>query len=184
MGRPKKDTTKTKTTTSRKSSRVTPVQTKNDDDDKKPKLPGWLVKIIAVVGIAAAALSNCSKGVGLGIGQGLGLVQGGGAQPAVEGSAVAGTEENATAQETVEAATEATESTEETSPESLVVIAEVTVTESGYIYQNNNCELDTIIAELNEGDVIQMTDDNASKKNVDALKAAAKGKGIRIEEMN
>ena len=179
MGRPKKDTTKT--TAGRKLSKDTPIQTHKDDDENKPTLPAWLVKIIAVIGVAAAALSNCSKGVGIGIGQGLGLVPGNGAQQAVEGSAVAGTEASTSAQEMVEATTEATE---ETALEPPVVVAEVTVTENGYIYQNNNCDLETIIVDLKEGDVIQMTDDNASKKNVDALKAAAKEKGIKLEEMN
>ena len=97
------------------------------------------------------------------------------------GSTVEETEEISSLQETIEVTTDATE---ETAIEPLISIAEVTVTEKGYIYQNNNCSLETIISKLSEGDEIHLTDDNASKKNVDALKAAAKEKGIRIKEMN
>ena len=178
----------------------------NKDNDSKDKRPSWLVKLIAAIGAAVVFLSNCVKGIGPGIGNGLGLIGSGGAQQAMEGSAVAGSEARSalpetgeqpsaeTAEETAkepsegpvkETAEETPEETpEETAPEIRITIVDVTVTEDGYIFQNSKCGLEEIITGLNEGDEIHMTDDNASKKNVDALKAAAKEKSIKIVEVN
>ena len=182
----------------------------NKDNDSKDKRPSWLVKLIAAIGAVVVFLSNCVKGIGPGIGNGLGLIGSGGAQQAMEGSAVAGSEarsalpetgEQPSAETAGESAKEpsegpakdsseetvketAEETPEETAPEIRITIVDVTVTEDGYIFQNSKCGLEEIITGLNEGDEIHMTDDNASKKNVDALKAAAKEKSIKIVEVN
>ena len=71
-----------------------------------------------------------------------------------------------------------------TDEEQEIQYIEVTVNEDGYIYNNTKQELESIIADTDEGDVIRLKEHRAAKKDIDALLDAAKEKHVKVLREN
>lgn len=119
------------------------------------------------VAIALIAVLAGAGGYGLGFGGGRGVM------PGQTGTAV---EENT---ETA-ADPEQNQGQGSESAESGIRYVEITINEDGYIYQNTKQDLEDILADVNDGDVINLTVHRASKNDVDALMEAAEERGIKV----
>lgn len=141
---------------------------------KGPGAGGPMLTLI-LVAIIAFFVSRCG-GLGFGgFGNGLGIL------PGRSGDISSGTEtsEDKTDYESSTSSEAAQEAgTMETDEE--IHYVDLTINEDGYLYNNTKQDLADIMKDINEGDVIRLRIQRASKKDVDQLTEAAKEKGVEI----
>jgi hypothetical protein len=135
-----------------------------------------LFVLVLIAVIAAAFLFRCGSGFGFGSGLGTGS----GKDDGDGNDAVVKIEEEAAESNTEEAAKSIDH--EEDSKE---IIVKVSVAGSDYFYENEKIELDMLLQEIKkiEGSyVVEIKDEQASKKAYEALIRALKEDGIRYIE--
>ncbi len=173
--------------------RKNPEHTKNLIDNNTGEKPSLMKKLkmllsaalvaIIVFFVRSCGLGGAGFGTGLGIGTGGSVGQIGGLSiESTTGSVETGAEAESFESNTLESEMPETNVPETSSSLPEVRYVEITVDENGYLYNNTKQELEDILDDINEGDVIQLTIDGASKNSVERLIEEAHNRGIKVIE--